>query len=190
MSGLKVDVEPVIEFWLFAVEPVIDDCEPAVDPETAALLSAAVEALVLVEGFVVLVEGFVAFAVLGAVVVVPVALAWLSGMQSMWTGLCECSFAMPVSLSASLPACGWPSVLHSGFEVAEVAAAVFVALLVALLVVCASAGVALSTAAATRLRVNENGFMKFLLRGKTETCPFGTGDIGRCCACSEHSGMG
>jgi hypothetical protein len=37
-----------------------------------------------------------------------------SGMQSMCTGLAECSFALPVSLSASLPAFGWLSELQSG----------------------------------------------------------------------------
>lgn len=45
-------------------------------------------------------------------------------MQSWCTGLAERSFAMPVSLSASLPACGWPNSLHSGFVVEAVVALV------------------------------------------------------------------
>ena len=37
--------------------------------------------------------------------------------QSMWTGLFECCFAAPVSLSASLPAFGFLNELQSGFDV-------------------------------------------------------------------------
>jgi hypothetical protein len=36
-------------------------------------------------------------------------------LQSMWTGLAECSFAAPVSLSASLPALGFLKESQSGF---------------------------------------------------------------------------
>lgn len=39
-------------------------------------------------------------------VVAVLVLAWVSGMQSTCTGLAERSLAIPVSLSASLPACG------------------------------------------------------------------------------------
>ena len=42
-------------------------------------------------------------------------------MQSWCTGLDECSFALPVSLFASLPAFGWSS-LHSGLAAVVVAA--------------------------------------------------------------------
>jgi hypothetical protein len=99
--------------------------------------------------------------------------AVLSGMQSMWTGLEERSFAIPVSLSASLPALGWFSSLHRGFEavlplaavvpvaadfdfalsafsvVADLASAEPVALL--LLEVWAKAGAAPSSAAMARV---------------------------------------
>jgi len=45
--------------------------------------------------------------------VAPVAVAE-SSMQSMCTGLLECSFALPVSLFASLPAFGWFRLLQVG----------------------------------------------------------------------------
>jgi len=45
--------------------------------------------------------------------VVPVVEAE-SSMQSMWTGLFECSLALPVSLFASLPAFGWFRLLQVG----------------------------------------------------------------------------
>jgi hypothetical protein len=48
-------------------------------------------------------------------------------MQSICTGLLERSFAMPVSLSASLPALGWPRLLHSGLVVPAVELAACVA---------------------------------------------------------------
>jgi hypothetical protein len=101
--------------------------------------------------------------------------AWLSWMQSMCTGLAERSLAMPVDLSASLPAFGWLSSLHSGLDavlpfaaelplaadffavpwasaawlVDDFALAEPVALL--LLVVCAIAGAAPSSAAMARV---------------------------------------
>jgi len=141
MFGAKVEVEPVTEFVLSAVDPVIDDCELAVEPVTAALVPAV--------------------ALFDEPVFRPAVPAWLSGMQSWWTGLEECSLAMPVDLSASLPALGLFSWLHSGFAVAVgvgVAFVVLVALgmveafgeleLIALLLVWASAGVAARTAAA------------------------------------------
>src|SRR5688500_12879143 len=69
-------------------------------------------------------------------------------MQSMWTGLAECSFAWPVSLSASLPACGWFSVLHSGLSTEAVAAAFLAGDLV---VFWAKAGVTANAAIARAL---------------------------------------
>jgi len=44
-----------------------------------------------------------------------VVLAAELSLQSMWTGLAECSLAAPVSLSASLPALGFLNELQSGF---------------------------------------------------------------------------
>jgi len=126
MSGAKVEVDPVTEFVLLAVEPVTEDCEVAEEPVTAALVP-AVALFTEAEA-----EGDV---------------AWLSGMQSWWTGLDDFSFAMPVDLSASLPAFGLFNWLHRGF-------AAVVAELVA-----ARAGVAASTAAAMRLRV-KFGFIR------------------------------
>jgi len=171
ISGEKVEVEPVTVFELSAVEPVIEDWDEEVEPVIVALVPAAADA------------ERPAFVPVAAAAFVPAVEAWLSGMQSWWTGLAECSPAFPVALSASLPACGWPSWLHSGFEVAVAPlvafvpraselvplAAALVALvllvafdvvsLMALLLVWASTGVAARTAAAIRLMVNF-GFMK------------------------------
>ena len=102
----------------------------------------------------------------------------------MWTGLCECSFALPVSLLASLPAFGWPRLLQSGFVASAVAVLVVLRVALALgaafdvlsetedlLVVCANAGVAPMTAAAITLRVNGRCFILLSsLSGKSETC--------------------
>jgi len=110
MFGVNVEVEPVTEFCVLLVEPVIAEFEVADEPVTEGLTEVVAE--LLVEGDVV-VEPFVPDAMVPDDVVpevlpfVPVAVeAWLSGMQSMWTGLAECSFACPVDLSASLPAFG------------------------------------------------------------------------------------
>ena len=100
--------------------------------------------------------------------------AWVSGVQSMCTGLEERSFAIPVDLSASLPAFGWLSSLQSGlaavvpavpvaadlaFEFAldlasarwDVAVLSVVAPVELLLDVCAKAGAAPSSAAMARV---------------------------------------
>jgi hypothetical protein len=87
MFGLTFDVEPVMLLLLFAVDPVSDEVvgvEPAVD------------------------------ALEGELEVMPEPLAAFEdevsdldvSLQSWCTGLAECSFAWPVDLSASLPACG------------------------------------------------------------------------------------
>ena len=175
MFGWKVDVEPVTVFELSALEPVMDDWDEEDEPAMVAFVPAAAEAErpeFVPSALVPAAAEFVPF----AAEFVPEAEAWLSGMQSWCTGLAECSFAWPVDLSASLPACGWPKVLHSGLDaVALVLATVLVPLaaafvllvdfdvvsLIALLVVCASAGVAARTVAAMRLRVRL-GFMNFL----------------------------
>jgi hypothetical protein len=163
MFGWNVDVEPVTEFSVFVVEPVIDEFELEVEPVTLGLTVLVPDALA--DGETLLeVDALVE--------------AWSSGMQSMWTGLCECSFAWPVSLFASLPACGWPRLLQSGFVASAVVALLVVLRVVLalgaafevlsdtedLLVVCASAGVAPMTAAAITLRVNGRCFiLQFLL---------------------------
>lgn len=122
------DVEPVVEPLVVPVKeplvvPVVELVVPLVEPMVDPVVAPLVEPLRLPE-----VEPLVEPSVEP---VVPVALwfagafvvpAWLSGMQSMCTGLAECSFALPVSLSASLPACGWPRLLHSGLSTEVVVA--------------------------------------------------------------------
>ena len=102
MLGLKVDVEPVTDVFWSVDEPVIDELCEVEEPVTDGLAVALPLAFTPVvaaaedEGELVVVEGWF----------VPVAEACESGMQSMWTGLDERSPALPVSLPASLPACG------------------------------------------------------------------------------------
>lgn len=100
MVGETVEVEPVMEFCESAVEPVTDEVELEVEPVTEGLVEPlTVPGVVDVEPFIVPVLAVLPF--------VPVDVeAWLSGMQSMWTGLDECCFAFPVDLSACLPAFG------------------------------------------------------------------------------------
>jgi hypothetical protein len=189
--GLTVEVEPVIEFCVLAVEPVTEDCDCAVEPLIDGL---TVAVPLVVEDGAALVPAVVPLVVPA---VRPLAAASLSGMQSWCTGLAECSFALPVCLSASLPACGWPSSEHSGLvaplvvavlvrfvvddvaplarfvpDVVAVLLVVGVALdalseTVALLVVCANAGVAPITAAAITLRVNGIRFITLSCQEKT-----------------------
>src|SRR5205085_5566614 len=99
-----------------------------------------------------------------------------SGVQSIWTGLFEFSFALPVDLSASLPAfgCALPelpasSELQSGFDagaavVAGAAAVVvaFVCCVRVVVVVCANAGTASAAASAIAL-MNWERIISFLL---------------------------
>ena len=96
MLGLKVEVEPVTEFWVSVLDPVIDDCEPVVEPVTEGLVLEVLDdgepdmpELVLLEAVV-------------------------SSMQSWWTGLDECSLALPVDLSANFPAFGLLKLLQGG----------------------------------------------------------------------------
>ena len=109
--GDTVELEPVTVELLLALEPLIAELTLELDPVTEGLLPAVEFAEVLLAD----VDGLLAE--------VPV-VACVSGMQSWCTGLAECSFAMPVSLPASLPACGWPSSLHSGFVAEAVVALV------------------------------------------------------------------
>ena len=88
MSGVNEDVDPVCAFWVLVDEPVIDALELGAEPE--------------IEGLTVLLPAALAEGLLSPLEVD----ACSSGMQSMCTGLFECSFALPVSLFASLPACG------------------------------------------------------------------------------------
>ena len=134
MSGWKVDVEPVTEFCEFAVEPVTDEVEDDEEPESDGGFTVTLPVEGEMDGCDVV------------PLVTPEDVAWLSGMQSVWTGLDECSFAVPVSLPASLPAFGWCSELQRGF-VAVVP------------VVCARAGAMPMIAEAMRLRVNGVRFM-------------------------------
>jgi hypothetical protein len=183
--GLIVEDDPVTEFCVLAVEPVTEEVEldddPLIDGLTVLVPVVPVEGAAFAPALVV-----PEAAPESAPEVVPAVEAWSSGMQSMWTGLCECSFAAPVSFPASLPACGWPKVLQSGLlavavEVAPFVAAVLVAPFLPdvaevvtgadfdfvsdtadLLVVWAKAGVAPITAAAMTLRVKGILFMKIL----------------------------
>ena len=148
MFGWNVEVEPVTEFSEFAVEPVTDEVEDDVEPESEG-------------GFTVTlpVEGEID----GCAVVPPVTPgdvdAWLSGMQSIWTALADLSFALPVSLPASLPALGWFSELQRGFvEVVPV--------------VWAMAGAMPMIAEAMRLRVNGVLFMLLSSYPIKQTCSF------------------
>jgi hypothetical protein len=136
MFGLNVDVLPVTEFCEFAVEPVTLEVEDDAEPVTEGGVDVTLP-----------VEGEIDGCVVVPLVTPDVVLAWLSGMQSWWTGLEECSFAFPVSLFASLPAFGLFSELQRG--------------LVAVLavVVCARTGDVPMTAAAMRLRVKGIRFM-------------------------------
>jgi hypothetical protein len=94
ICGLNDDVEPVTVLLLSDVEPVMDDVLLAEEPVTEGLVAPLVEPVVPARAL---------FVPEVAELVVE---AWLSGMQSWCTGLAECSLARPVSLSASLPACG------------------------------------------------------------------------------------
>ena len=84
--GFNVEADPVTDELTSGDEPVMDEVLPEVEP--------------LSDGF-----GNPVLAVL-LPVTAPLAAASLSGVQSICTGLAEFSFAMPVLLSASLPACG------------------------------------------------------------------------------------
>jgi hypothetical protein len=127
-------------------------------------------------------------ATLGDAEAVVLALAWLSGMQSMCTALAELSCACPVALSASLPAllpsslqsgtrpwsaaaccaavaalrgAGFCSVVAAGCVVAAgLAFAVVLAVVLGLAVICAKAG-ALRSAAMARALVNWDRIMSF-----------------------------
>jgi hypothetical protein len=130
MLGEKVEVEPLTVVSVLAVEPVMAEFTLVLDPVTVGLLVAfAVEfdEVALLAEVLFAEEGLLAavlFALDGLFAEEVALLACASGMQSWCTGLAECSFAMPVSLFASLPACGWPSSLQSGFVAAAAVALV------------------------------------------------------------------
>lgn len=145
ISGVKVDVDPVTLDVEFAEDPLIDEFTLELEPVTDGLVDA--RAVVELALAVLAAEG--AALVADAVPEVAPA-ACSSGMQSMCTGLEECSFALPVSLPASLPAFGWPSELHSGLELAVAPGPALVAAF------WASAGVAAKAAArASALRCRD-----------------------------------
>ncbi|HET9650694.1 MAG TPA: hypothetical protein VFP36_00815 [Usitatibacter sp.] len=104
--GDVLDVEPLM--LLLFVELLLPESDVSLLLEVDPLRVPEPEIDVLDDGDVVvvlLVEGELEIVV--SVVVEPVVLlTLLSGMQSWCTGLRECSFASPVSLSASLPAFG------------------------------------------------------------------------------------
>jgi hypothetical protein len=121
MVGLTVEVEPVWDELTSDDEPVTDEVLPAVDPVTDGEDEAVVPLVPLVPLIVPLAEPEESEPVLPEVVpLCEPPEACESGMQSMWTGLEEWSFALPVSLSASLPALGWPRLLHNGLPAIEV----------------------------------------------------------------------
>ena len=176
MLGLTVDVEPVMLLFVFAVDPVTEDVVPDAEPVVGAVegdVDVALEGLAPLEDDV------------------P-ELVVASDAQSSCTGLAECSFALPVDLSASLPACGWARpdlpasrLLHGGRLVLGVALLLVlgVALLLVLgavllvlleplaegclpdwaeLAACAKAGAAIMAATANAL-MNWERIMSFLL---------------------------
>jgi hypothetical protein len=171
MFGLKVEVVPVTAVFCSDEDPVmLEPCE-VVEPVTDGLALAVPDAFTPVEA-VLPVEADVPDAVEGAVAaevpgsVEPTPLAAESGVQSMCTGLDECSLAMPVSLPASLPAFGWFRLLHSGLGCGAVAACVELGIadepdeVPVVDPVCAKAApVAAITAAASALRVK---WMRFI----------------------------
>jgi hypothetical protein len=116
--GDTVELEPVIDEVEFALEPVIDEFTLELDPVTDGLEVEVALLDVLGEVLPEAIEPLAVFAPAVLLVELPLTPldACASGMQSMWTGLFECSLAAPVLLSASLPACGCPSSLHSGLE--------------------------------------------------------------------------
>lgn len=100
MLGAKFELEPVTAELVVALDPVTAELTLVLEPVTEGLLVAlAVE----------FEDARFAAELLGLG-----ELADASGMQSWWTALFEWSLATPVSLLASLPACGWPSSLQSG----------------------------------------------------------------------------
>jgi hypothetical protein len=147
--GLKVEVEPVSEEFTSVEEPVTDEDEPAVEPVTVGLVVA-----LWVELAVVSILGPNEALDAGALLegTEPVVEACESGMQSWCTGLAECSFAFPVSLSASLPALGWFNVLQSGFVAVAVVSDLALVPVLALSVTCAHAGAAKRAAATAAVR--------------------------------------
>jgi hypothetical protein len=150
MFGLKLELEPVIDEFTSVEEPVTDEFALEVDPVTDGLVVALWFELAVVS-----ILGPNAAPVVGALLegTEPVVEACESGMQSWCTGLAECSFALPVSLSASLPAFGWLSSLHSGFVAVAVAGGVAaVVRVLALSVDCAHAGAAMRAAATAVVR--------------------------------------
>jgi len=197
IDGLNVEDEPERSFVLLEVEPVTEELVLELEPVLPAL-----DAVDDVVGEFIdeapepdgvddvplrpLVDPTVAEDAFA-----PGEAAAESGMQSMCTGLEECSLARPVFLSASLPAFGLFSVLHNGLEAVAVEpelVAVFAAEFAAwrcepcalvpvlvlegdfacevLLVVAASAGVD-STAATARTLRNWERIMEISLRSLT-----------------------
>lgn len=125
MVGLTVDVEPVCDVVESAELPVIDEVLFAVDPLSEGdELAVAPEGDAVPEALPLPVRPDSVVVVLLEPSRVPPLAAVVSSMQSMCTGLLERSFARPVSLSASLPAFGWSSSLHSGLEMPDVVVAV------------------------------------------------------------------
>jgi energy-converting hydrogenase Eha subunit C len=183
--GLTVELEPVSDVFWSVEEPAIDELcvldEPVTDGVVVVPAAGAVAALVPAAGAV------AALAPDIGLVVVPTPLAAESGMQSWCTGLLECSPALPVVLSACLPAFGWLRLLHSGFACA---------VSVAVAVDCANAaGIAAITAVASRLRVSWF-FMGYLLavkenrRAEIDALAHGTGTTAPRCAGAIDSGAG
>jgi hypothetical protein len=159
MVGLNVEVEPVTDEFTSVDEPATLLLVVDVEPETDGLAVAVPEALLSVRVPVEAVVPVPAAPVVAApVVAAPVtddAPACESGMQSMWTALADFSFALPVALPASLPACGWPSSLQSGFELVVVA-----------VVLCARAGAAPMSAATAIALMYLERIMVCLLEGR------------------------
>lgn len=118
-----MEVDPVTEEFTSELDPVTFESAVALEPATDGVevtLDVGDEAAGLLVA-----EGFDTAELDEEPVVAPVADALVgeSGVQSMWTGPLEWSFALPVFLSASFPALGWLSSLHRGLVAASCCAA-------------------------------------------------------------------
>ena len=115
IDGVNVELEPVTDEFTSEVDPVTVEFEVALEPVTDGLLELVAEDEGAAERVVAALEVVTAMPEVELVVALgDEALEGASGMQSVCTGLLELSFALPVALSASLPALGWWRSLQSG----------------------------------------------------------------------------
>jgi len=104
-EGEVLEVEPLIEPLLVEAEPLVAPLDVEVEP-LRPLPEALLPDMPLPDVPLVVAPPLVVPPAIEPLVPLLLALV-LSSMQSLCTGLAECSFALPVSLSASLPALGF-----------------------------------------------------------------------------------